>query len=110
MGKNVIGLSLSLCIMDMIEGIVDPDNVLFIYTATSADFPIQLEDIAERYGQSYWSQDPELGRKLLFDLWEAGKIIQPKTIKYKPCLDDYDRPYDVPHIADGHWAIQVHRP
>lgn len=110
MTENLIGLSLSQCIADLIMGHVHIDRVKFLYTGTRWDFPIDLDRAAERYGNNEWSQDPELAREYLFTLWEQGKIIQPRRVEYRPCLDDHPRRYLNPNIANGHWAIQVTMP
>lgn len=114
MDENIIGLSLSQCVADMIEGHVDPNSVLFIYATDGIwNFPMDLEDAALCYGKKEWAQDPDLGRSLLFDLWEEGRIIQPRILRFKPCIDDPDsdnRAFALPDIRRGHWAIQVRMP
>lgn len=69
-----IGLSLSLCIRDVLEGLVTEDEIVCILTATLFD---GLDEAIEYYGESYWgSYSEEEVREVLGNLWP--RILQPR--------------------------------
>jgi hypothetical protein len=90
---SMIGLSLSFCIKDIIEGRVDLDKVEKISTATFyTDRDMFHTGLKVGYCRTYWRHDPERAHKIAMDLWDAGKIDQPRTRGEKPAS-----------IHDGHW-------
>lgn len=73
------GLSLSLCIRDMIEGRVDPDEVAEIRAGTFIDSQESLEGVIAGYQQYFWKHDPERARELVLEFFNEGLIDQPRT-------------------------------
>lgn len=57
----MIGLSLSLCVADIIAGKVDFNDVRLIIAGTKAATAQQWADVMETYAQNYWSKDPNKG-------------------------------------------------
>ena len=77
----VVGLSLSHCVADIADGRVDFKSVLVIITSTNFNVNIDEEwyDLWSYYGETTWSgMLEEEARKLVTDLWDAGKIHQPR--------------------------------
>jgi hypothetical protein len=89
----LIGLSLSYCVADIINGLVNIDDVAFIVAGTRIRDAADLSDVLDSYARNYWSNLPQLGRSIATQLYEEGKVIQPRVLG----LHAY-------HVADGHWA------
>lgn len=73
-----VGLSLSLCIRDILEGKVSLDEVERIVTSTKCRTPADWTWLLENYRREYWGKDPDLGEKIARQLLAAGKIEQPR--------------------------------
>lgn len=96
-----IGLSFSRCVRDLVEGVVDIDDVLIIIARTDFDphDDKQWQGIWSGYGGgnggmgSIWSR-PEWGaygpereadfRSVSVELWETGKLHQPRKFGAHP--------------------------
>jgi hypothetical protein len=89
----LIGLSLSFCVADIINGRVDIDDVSFIISGTHIRNAEELSDVLDTYTRYYWKDLPQLGRFVATRLYEEGKIIQPRLLGY-----------GVPNTAEGWWA------
>jgi len=93
-----IGLSYSRCVRDIVDGTVDIDEVLVLITRTDFDpnDDEQWGNIWEGYGGgrahgSMWSapewagyDDEELFRKISIDLYNSGKMHQPRKFGAHP--------------------------
>jgi hypothetical protein len=91
-----IGLSYSRCIRDIIDGHVDYRDVLVIITRTNFDphNDEQWAGIWEGYHDSYGLSNPEWRnyppedearfRNLTIDLWNEGKLHQPRKFGAHP--------------------------
>jgi len=88
----VIGLSLSYCVRDIINGEVKLEDVEKIIAGTYIDSPDALEEVLEKYSQTYWKADPLKGRAISLQLFKSGKVEQPR-LERKPGFD----------ISEGHW-------
>lgn len=89
-----IGLSLSLCIRDIMQGTVGINQIACIITNTRAQTEAQWEKIITEYHRVCWSNETlEWARALIGLLRKEGKIIQPR-------LDDPDHTHTVNR---GHW-------
>jgi len=75
----LVGLSLSFCIMDIIEGRVAEEDVSHIVTGTRAVTEASWDRMVERYSSIYWSEDPQRASELVSSFREAGKIGQPHS-------------------------------
>lgn len=81
---RLVGLSLSLCIQDIIEDKVRADYVDYIYTGTRAESPEDWDYVIEHYKQSYWRSDPERAEKIARKFLADGCLIQPRMNGEKP--------------------------
>jgi hypothetical protein len=87
-----IGLSYSRCLRDIVDGAVSLDDLLVIITRTNFDprNTTQWETIWNRYTNRgrEWSavdhaQEP-VYRSLSIELYESGKLHQPRKFGYEP--------------------------
>jgi hypothetical protein len=90
-----IGLSYSRCIRDIVDGIVDPEDVLLIISRTDFDPHIaeQWQNIWDGYtsGNGFsareWSgyrDQEELFHNVTLNLWADGKLHQPRKFGAYP--------------------------
>jgi len=93
-----IGLSYSRCVRDIVDGIVNIDDVLVVITRTDFDphDDEQWSSIWQGYGGgrsagSIWSapewagyHDEDLFRSVSIELWESGKLHQPRKFGAHP--------------------------
>lgn len=87
------GLSLSLCVKDIIEGKVDLDRVTMISTGTLFTAREQFRTTAQQnYCRTYWKKDPKRALEIALHLWDQGLLDQPRC-----------RGKDPEPIHDGHW-------
>jgi len=87
----MIGLSASLCVKDILEGKVNPDQVEKIISGISASDERSIDEIVLTYRRGYWKEDPNRAEKIFRTLLAQGKIVQPRLVN--------DR--HVPLIANG---------
>ncbi len=89
-----IGLSLSLCVLDIMTDKVALDDVAVIYTGTN--FPHSIAAMAlNSYGYTYWrTLDRNRLKSVLDTLVATGRIVQLKQ-----------KGLEAPNIARGHWAL-----
>jgi hypothetical protein len=81
-----IGLSYSRCVRDIVDGIVDIDDVLVLITRT--DFDPNNDDQWKGIWNGYHWNNPEWAnypdededrfRSVSIELWESGKLHQPR--------------------------------
>lgn len=91
-----IGLSYSRCVRDIVDGAVDINDVLIIISRTDFDphDDEQWQDIwsgyHDRYGMSapewanYPPEDEDRFRSVSIELWETGKLHQPRKFGAHP--------------------------
>ena len=91
-----IGLSYSRCVRDIVDGLVDINDVLVLITRTDFDpnNDKQWEEIWTGYHQRggwsnpewahYKDEDEERFRQVSIDLWEQGKLHQPRQFGAHP--------------------------
>jgi hypothetical protein len=95
-----IGLSYSRCVRDIVDGKVDIRDVLVLITRTDFDphDDDQWKGIWEGYGggqtfgnpfsnpewMDYASEDEAKFREVSIELWDAGKLHQPRKFGYNP--------------------------
>lgn len=91
--KLLIGLSLSFCIQEILNGLVKEEQVAFIISGTSCkddETLIKLcdgggtdEDDTKKYGKgyahNYWAKNPE-GKRIVLELHNSGRLVQPRLI------------------------------
>ena len=91
-----IGLSYSRCVRDIVDGVVDIDDVLVIISRTDFDphDDNQWNSIWVGYHDSYGLSNPEWRnyppededrfRSVSIELWESGKLHQPRQFGAHP--------------------------
>ena len=91
-----IGLSYSRCVRDIVDGIVDMHDVLFVIARTDFDQhdDEQWAGIWQGYHNSYGLSNPEWRnyppededrfRSVSIELWETGKLHQPRKFGTHP--------------------------
>ena len=96
-----IGLSYSRCVRDIVEGVVDINDVLVLITRTNFDphDDEQWKGIWEGYGGGnggamsiysmpewgkYPAEDEDRFRSVSIELWETGKLHQPRKFGAHP--------------------------
>lgn len=89
--NRFIGLSVSICIKDIIEGRMEASNVLLIVGGTRVTKD-DLPTLCESY-RVYWHYNPEYAAELLKDFYCNGKLVQPRLLDLQG-----------PNIMRGHWA------
>ncbi len=89
----LIGLSLSRCVKDIVKEKVNAEDVLVIIARTRFDPTIvdQWEDIWDGYssaGATYYSEWADLDKEIVYNtvlnLWNEGKIHQPRKFGAYP--------------------------
>ena len=88
-----IGLSVSSCIKDIIQGKVKEEHVLWIIAGIKVKTQEDYDYVSNIYSKSYWYDDPEMGKLIFSRFWNGGKILMPR-------LKDDD---NFPSISLGHW-------
>jgi len=93
-----IGLSYSRCVRDIVQGRVDIDDVLVLISRTDFD-PHDDEQWSGiwngyRYGLNpeWWDcgdRDEDHYRQVSRDLWDSGRLHQPRKFGYKPRRHSY---------------------
>jgi hypothetical protein len=91
-----IGFSLSRCVKDIVEGVVDPEDVLVLITGTHFDPTLddQWDNIWHGYAfeHSIWGglkdREDEV-RAVTLQLWHDGKIHQPRKFGNRPRSASY---------------------
>ena len=91
--KKKIGLSLSFCVQDIIEGKVALEDVEKIITGTKfGDRDEFIDNMISSYMSTYWRKHPEEGFKTAVYLWDRGMLDQPRTRGEEP-----------PNLGNGVW-------
>jgi hypothetical protein len=89
-----IGLSLSACIRDILEGKVNKDDVHSLVVGTRAKNLADFELVCELYSGLTWKEFPE-ATALAMEFWDAGMITQPR-LQHDNAISWY--------VGRGHWA------
>ena len=76
---HLIGLSLSLCIMDVVENRVSVEQIDKIVAGTKAMTPEQWEEVITHYREHYWRADPDRAERIVRTMLRLGKIEQPRA-------------------------------
>ncbi len=76
--KLLTGLSLSLCIKDIIDGVVKEDQVEIIIARTMVRNSDEWHSIVYQYQSTYWKKDPIKAYNIFHRLLAADKISQPR--------------------------------
>ncbi|KND50803.1 MAG: hypothetical protein AB202_00140 [Parcubacteria bacterium C7867-007] len=74
----MIGLSVSNCIADMVEGKKNPAIVVKIVSRTACRIPEDWDKVIQQYKGWPWHEFPEQAEALCREFIAAGKIEQPR--------------------------------
>ena len=89
----VIGLSLSLCIKDLISRKKQLSDVEMIITRTACENEEDWKSLIAEYKELHWQENPGMAERLVRLLIAKRKIQQPRLQKkHIPCIDS------------GHWV------
>ncbi len=88
------GLCLSLCVLDIIEGLVPLKEVDKIIAGTAAPSPEAWDKTIRNYKKVCWNEKAEECEMVARHLIETGMVEQPILQGKK-----------APIIADGHWIL-----
>lgn len=92
----LIGLSLSLCIADVVNGRVSLDQVDGIIAGTCARTEAEWDLLIDEYRRLYWEKDPDRAERIVRTMLGLDKIDQPRVRGEAP-------PRYVGLDARGHW-------
>lgn len=92
MAVKKIGLSLSYCVKDIINGVYGVEDIDKIITGTMAKDRAGWDKLMFRYCKAHWQANTREASEICMELLLLGKIDQPRTRgEYPPC------------VANGHW-------
>lgn len=92
--KKYIGLSVSFCIRDIVNGIVSADQVEKIIAGTCAPNPEVWDKVIKKYKETYWIKNPKKCEKVLREFIKKNKIEQPRL-----------NGREGPDTFEGHWLF-----
>lgn len=72
----LVGLSLSLCVADIIADRVRIEDVGVIHASTRAASQQDWDEVVTSYSRTYWRRDPLRARRIVDLLRAAGRIHQ----------------------------------
>jgi len=87
-----VGLSLSFCIRDIANGVIDEEEVDYIVTACYVDSTHPFIDVVRTYREGYWLDNPECVR-IAFRMYKRGQLLFPR-VEERPVIN----------ISSGHWC------
>jgi len=90
----MIGLSLSLCVKDVLDGRVAEEDVSLVVTGTRAVTPWGWRQLLDGYRDLYWSRTPDAAEALVERWRAAGKVFEVRA---------FDPEAEV-NIAEGYWV------
>ena len=74
----MIGLSASLCIIDIVEDRVALSDVDWIFGTTVITDDEDFEDVIGVLRKFYWKEFPDKAERIFRKLWSDGTILQPR--------------------------------
>ena len=80
MKRNLIGTSLSMCLRDIVKGLVNEEHVALIVTGTKRDFESESTHYAEQDCPDLYKESEEVAHEILDRLWKQGRIHQPRRV------------------------------
>ena len=72
-----VGMSLSLCVLDIMEGQVQLEDVAFIYSGTCCRDMRDWGIVLDTYSSIYWNDNPK-GEEIALHFINHNLIIQPR--------------------------------
>jgi len=87
----LIGKSVSYCVKEIMTGKIKIEDVKKINAGTAITND-NFDDFLESYRTGYWQKDPDLGEKIFRELWDSGRIYQPRL-----------EGFEAPNPSYGYW-------
>ena len=75
---KLVGLSLSMCIRDIINRVHNKDEVRYIVANTSFRNETEFQEVLDFYKKAYWGESPGVAEAIAREFFEKGMIRQPK--------------------------------
>ena len=97
-----VGVSLSLCIQQIIEGKRKLTDILGIISNTQFADDDEFVKICKGYGESYWAKDPQLAYAVAHFLRDSDCIFQPRLEEGAEDMWSHDL-----HPDDGGYWLQI---
>lgn len=97
----MIGLSVSLCILDIVDGTVPLDQVEKIVAGTKCPDAETWNSLILRYRESHWREKADECERVLRQLLAAGKIEQPRLTEGHSM-----RPANTRRPGQVHWVAK----
>ncbi len=77
----LIGLSVSSCIRDIANGLVNENEVAYIIGGTKFRDDDEFEDACvDHYAKLYWRDNASMAVGIAARLWSEGRIMQPRLL------------------------------
>ena len=95
-GEYLIGMSLSLCIRDILESKVMFGDIKCIISGTKIKNNTDFAHVRDRYCKVYWKKNPIRATNIFRGLYDSGKLIQPRLLGLKSF-----------NISDGYWYERI---
>ena len=92
----MIGLSVSLCVKDVIEGKMAIGDVEKIISRTACETTDAWDEVIARYKARFWHHAPEKAETIIRRLIADGKVSQPRLAADEKMPDL--------HAVGGHWV------
>lgn len=85
----MIGLSVSRCVLDIVQGTIDPADVTKIVSGTMAETPQDWDRVIRKYRDGLWYEFRDEATLVIRQLIADGKIEQPRLTENKrPLVTD----------------------
>lgn len=108
MAEQKVGLSLSMCVGDVIAGLIDEAEIHGIVAATAAGTPEDVDKLMADYRELYWQEDPDVAEELARTMLADGRVYQPRLegkpmprsvpLRWLNVVDDWRESYPVAPI------------
>jgi hypothetical protein len=79
-----VGLSLSLCIRDMLLQETPISDVEYIICGTAMRDEESFARVVNDYSRTYWRSSPSAGIRIAKTLWKEGRLLQPRLRGAEP--------------------------
>lgn len=105
MSRSMLGLSLSFCIADILNGRIQEEEVICIIAGTRAQTEAEWDRLIGNYEEFYWRKDPLKAEAIVRRLRKQGRIHQPRIhTDHQDGIQFYGKRHPAaPHLTDGHW-------
>jgi len=75
---KMVGVSLSLCLLDIINGKIAIEDVALIRASTAARDDFDWDKLITMYNRQYWKADQAVVNQIIQTLLADGRIDQPR--------------------------------